>query len=111
MLLQLSPLDVIFYSIVISFVLVYEVSMAVKKLILRIYYKWNWVRYGEFGRYNKNKGKIAKLRKPWDCMKCMTGWCALVLALLAGYNWESIVWCAVGLVCGAIFESIKLRWL
>ena len=108
MLLQLSPLDIIFFAIISAFIITTEVTMMIRRIILR------WIYFGDsqkrdFSRYNRVKGNVVRLRKPWDCMKCMTGWCALVLALLAGYNWESIVWWGVGVVAGAIFESIKLK--
>lgn len=110
MLSQLSPLDIIFFSLVFTFVIINEVNLVVRKIILRWIYYLDW-RKREFDRYNRLRPIIVKSRKPWDCWKCMTGWCALALALLNGYGWESLLWCAVGMFAGALFEAIKNRYL
>lgn len=48
--------------------------------------------------------------KPFNCVKCMTGWFSLAGGLLV-FGWYGIVLLPVGLFVGAIFEAIKLRWL
>jgi hypothetical protein len=56
------------------------------------------------------KPKVLR-RKPFTCMKCMSGWGALTLALLSGYGWESVLLLIAGLFVGAIAEGIIMRWL
>ena len=112
MLLQhLLPEEIIFFAFVFAFLMVHEASTEVKRLILRICKRYEWIKYREFRSYNKIAPIILKLRKPWDCMKCMTFWFALALALDSGYKWESLLWGFVGLITGAIFDKIKSRWL
>lgn len=48
--------------------------------------------------------------KPFNCMKCMTGWYALGLGCWL-YGWHGLVYLPVGLFAGAIFSAIKMRWL
>lgn len=48
--------------------------------------------------------------KPFNCLKCMTGWVALILA----FTFHAEFWymyLPVGLFVGAMFSAIKLRWL
>lgn len=48
--------------------------------------------------------------KPFNCLKCMTGWTALLLALFFHVElWYFYL--PVGLFVGAMFEGIKMRWL
>lgn len=48
--------------------------------------------------------------KPFNCIKCMTGWTALVLALTFHVQfWYMYLF--LGLFVGAVFEGIKMRWL
>lgn len=63
-----------------------------------------------YKRHVLNSGKYPA-RKPFNCIKCMTGWFALVLAVLCGYGFISVLLCAAGLFMGALFEAIKMRWL
>jgi hypothetical protein len=46
----------------------------------------------------------------FPCLKCVTGWVALILALLfhTPFAW---LYLFVGLMVGALFGSIKMRWL
>lgn len=48
--------------------------------------------------------------KPFKCLKCMTGWLALILAFTFHVEfWYMYLF--VGLFVGAVFEGIKMRWL
>lgn len=48
--------------------------------------------------------------KPFNCLKCMTGWVALILAFTFHVEfWYMYLF--VGLFVGAMFEGIKMRWL
>jgi hypothetical protein len=49
--------------------------------------------------------------KPFNCMMCLTGWLALVLAILTGHGIWSILFYPVGCFAGAMFEAVKYRWL
>lgn len=50
--------------------------------------------------------------KPFNCLKCMTGWYALALACFVyGYGWRGIIYLPLGVFVGAIFSGIKMRWL
>lgn len=48
--------------------------------------------------------------KPFNCIKCMTGWYALFIGwyFLGG---EGTLYLFIGLFAGAIFEAIKMRYL
>jgi len=48
--------------------------------------------------------------KPFNCLKCMTGWTALILAVLfhVQFWW---IYPFVGVAVGAVFGAIKMRWL
>lgn len=82
MCLQLSQFNVLFYGLAIAFCVVHMVP----------------------------KNKFFK-RKPFTCMKCMTGWSVLPLALLSGYGAESLLLMIAGLFIGAIAEGIIMRYL
>lgn len=48
--------------------------------------------------------------KPFNCLKCMCGWTAVILA----FTFHVPFWymyLPVGLFVGAMFEGIKMRWL
>lgn len=49
-------------------------------------------------------------QKPFNCIKCMTGWYALILGLFV-YGLAGVVFLPIGVFVGAIFEAIKMRWL
>lgn len=61
------------------------------------------------GRYRFNINLFN--RKPFTCVQCMSGWTSLKLSLIAGYGLESIPMTFLGLFAGAVFESIKMRYL
>lgn len=48
--------------------------------------------------------------KPFNCLKCMTGWMALILAFTFHVEFW-YMYLPVGLFCGAVFSAIKFRWL
>jgi hypothetical protein len=48
--------------------------------------------------------------KPFNCLKCMCGWSALILAFTFHVEfWYMYLF--VGLFVGAVFGGIKMRWL
>ena len=48
--------------------------------------------------------------KPFNCLKCMTGWAALILAFTFHVEFW-YMYLPVGLFVGAMFEGIKMRYL
>jgi hypothetical protein len=48
--------------------------------------------------------------KPFTCLKCMTGWFALLIGCLS-IGWYGVLYLPVGLFIGAVFSSIKMRYL
>ncbi len=53
---------------------------------------------------------LVEVVKLFPCMKCVTGWTALLLAI-AFHTPFAWVYLFVGLMAGAVFGSIKMRWL
>lgn len=48
--------------------------------------------------------------KPFNCIKCMTGWTAVILAFMFHVEFW-YMYLPVGLMSGALFSVIKIRWL
>lgn len=48
--------------------------------------------------------------KPFNCLKCMTGWAAIILAFTFRVEFWPL-YLPLGLFVGAMFEGIKMRWL
>lgn len=48
--------------------------------------------------------------KPFNCIKCLTGWVALILAFTFHVGFW-MFYLPVGVTIGAMFEGIKMRWL
>lgn len=48
--------------------------------------------------------------KPFNCIKCLTGWFSLILAYTFPVEWWPL-YLPLGLFVGAVFTAIKLRWL
>ena len=48
--------------------------------------------------------------KPFNCLKCMTGWFAFILAFAFHVEFW-YMYLPVGLFVGAMFEGIRMRWL
>jgi hypothetical protein len=48
--------------------------------------------------------------KPFTCIKCMSGWIALLFALIFHVD-HWYLYLPAGLFIGALFEAIKMRWL
>lgn len=49
-------------------------------------------------------------KKPYNCIKCLTGWFSLFIA----FAFHTPYWpfyLALGLFTGAMWEAIKYRWL
>lgn len=50
-------------------------------------------------------------RKPFNCVKCMSGWCNLTTAIVFQYGWNALWFLPLGIFIGAMFEAIRMRWL
>lgn len=50
-------------------------------------------------------------KKPLNCLKCMTGWFALFLALVSGNYITAVLFLAAGVFVGAMVEGIMMRYL
>jgi hypothetical protein len=48
--------------------------------------------------------------KPFNCVKCLTGWIALGLGI-ALYGWVGIIYLPLGVFTGSIFSAISMRYL
>lgn len=48
--------------------------------------------------------------KPFNCLKCMTGWVSLILAFTFHVEFW-YMYLPVGLFVGSVFEGIRMRWL
>lgn len=48
--------------------------------------------------------------KPFNCLKCMTGWYAFMIGCIA-FGWHGVVFLPIGVFVGAIFSAIQMRWL
>jgi hypothetical protein len=48
--------------------------------------------------------------KPFNCIKCMTGWIAVILAFSHHVEFWPL-YLPLGLFVGAMFDGIKMRWL
>ena len=48
--------------------------------------------------------------KPFTCLKCLTGWVALILAFTFHVEFW-YMYLPAGLFTGAMFSAIKMRWL
>lgn len=53
---------------------------------------------------------LVEVANIFPCLKCVTGWTALILALVF-HTPFAIMYLFVGLFAGALFSSIKMRWL
>jgi hypothetical protein len=48
--------------------------------------------------------------KPFNCMKCMTGWVALAFGIYY-FGWHGWIYLFEGLFVGALFSAIQMRFL
>lgn len=48
--------------------------------------------------------------KPFNCIKCMTGWYALTLGCMS-IGWHGIIYLPLGVFVGAIYSAIEMRYL
>lgn len=48
--------------------------------------------------------------KPFNCVKCMSGWYALAIGCWC-IGWHGIIYLPLGVFVGAIFEACKMRYL
>lgn len=48
--------------------------------------------------------------KPFNCVKCLTGWFSLILAAIFHVP-HFYLYLPLGLFVGAIFSAIQMRWL
>jgi hypothetical protein len=54
--------------------------------------------------------KVWKNTKPFNCVKCLTGWFALALAWYTHAPY-CVLYLLAGLFVGAMWEAVKMRWL
>ena len=54
--------------------------------------------------------KIFPNIKPFNCIKCLVGWCSPLMALVF-HTPLPFFYLFVGLFIGAIFDAVKQRWL
>lgn len=50
-------------------------------------------------------------RRPFNCLMCMSGWCALVIALFAGHGRYAPLFFPLGCFAGAMLEGIIMKYL
>lgn len=60
---------------------------------------FTWVDLLKLGRF-----------KPFNCLKCMTGWSSLAIAIIFQVDYW-YMYLPAGLFVGAVFSAIKMRWL
>ena len=48
--------------------------------------------------------------KPFNCLKCMTGWVSFIMAWSFGVEYF-LLYLPLGVFIGALFTAIKMRWL
>ena len=48
--------------------------------------------------------------KPFNCVKCLTGWIALIIGVYL-HGWLGLIYLPLGVFTGAIFSAIQMRWL
>jgi hypothetical protein len=48
--------------------------------------------------------------KPFNCIKCLTGWIALAIGVYL-HGWLGLVYLPLGVFTGAIFSAIQMRYL
>jgi hypothetical protein len=91
MFLHLNQFSVLAYAVLIAFAVVYVIKPS------------DWF---------KRKPPNRKLkRNPFNCLPCMTGWLALIIALCSGHTYEAILLMAAGIGLGGITEGIIMRYL
>jgi hypothetical protein len=49
-------------------------------------------------------------RKPFNCVKCLTGWVSLIIGVYL-HGIEGVIYLPLGLFTGAIFSTIQMRYL
>lgn len=122
--LEHNPTKIIVYSLAIAFVCKTMIFPFLKKLYL------NYLEYG----YDELKGKrirndkwadlvaeinqewndrrkriVTKQYKPFECIKCMTFWVSMIIAICSGYQGEAAFVGVVGLSAGMLLEGILMR--
>jgi hypothetical protein len=68
-------------------------------LFFSLSFAFTWVRILKWG-----------VTKPFSCVKCMTGWSALLFAWLFHAD-VPVMYLFTGLFVGAMFEAVSMRWL
>ena len=48
--------------------------------------------------------------KPFNCLRCMTGWFSLIIGCMAA-GWAGMFYLPAGIFIGAFFDRIKIRYL
>lgn len=48
--------------------------------------------------------------KPFNCVRCMTGWYSLIIGCIA-HGWHGIIFLPIGVFVGSIYSAIQMRYL
>ncbi|WP_143822380.1 hypothetical protein [Mucilaginibacter pedocola] len=49
--------------------------------------------------------------RPFNCLMCMSGWCALIIAAFAGYGLYALLFFPLGIFAGAMLEGVIMKYL
>ena len=49
--------------------------------------------------------------KPLNCLTCLTGWISFGLAIANNYSVTALLFLAVGVFVGAMFEALTMKYL
>jgi hypothetical protein len=58
----------------------------------------------------RRKRIVTKQYKPFECIKCMTFWSSMIIAICIGYQGEAAFVGIVGLAAGMLLEGILMRY-
>jgi hypothetical protein len=124
--LEHNPAKIIIYSLSLAFVTKTMLIPFIKDLYLkqleRTYDKIRAglrhednVRIDELSNinqeWNDRRKRIATAtHRPFDCIKCMTFWSSMIIAICIGYQGEAAFVGIVGLAAGMLLEGILMRY-
>jgi hypothetical protein len=122
----MTPIKIILYSLSVAFVFKAMLIPFLKDLYLRQlekhYHRLKRKVVDEDGWVNKvgainqewndrRKNIRSSTHKPFDCIKCMSFWCSLIISICAGLQGESAFVGIAGLAAGMLLEGIMMRYL
>lgn len=112
---DVSVIRIIVYSLAVAFCITKMLIPFLKEFYIKFIH-WQYKASGKpysqwFAEFNRRAFRVRALRlKPLDCIKCLTFWCSLSLALINGMHLESTFVGIVGLFAGALLEGILMRY-